>query len=187
MSKRFVIGVLLAAAVVVAAVPAAADAAKAQTYPVVVGQAGVTDGDTIRLGNATVTTADGRSTEMTGVRIRFHGIDAPEKAQICKDANDKDWFCGHEATMAMAAMVRGKVVTCFIHDIDRYKRLISVCSVPGIPDINAELVKRGIAVAYREYSTDYVDEEETAHAAHVGLWAGEFQMPWDWRKAQKKH
>lgn len=30
---------------------------------------------------------------------------------------------------------------------------------------------------------DYVDEEEAARAARVGMWAGEFDMPWDWRKA----
>lgn len=96
-------------------------------------------------------------------------------------------------------MVRDKEVTCYVHDIDRYKRLVAVCSVPGVSDINAELVKNGFAVAYRNYSTDYVDEEEAARGVRAGLWAGEFEtplplasrkpsthvewrfeMPWDW-------
>jgi endonuclease YncB( thermonuclease family) len=95
---------------------------------VVVGQAGVTDGDTIRMGVATAT-AEGTTRKVSGVRIRFHGIDAPEKRQTCLDAKRKEWFCGHDATSAMAAMVRGKEVTCYVHDIDRYYRLVSVCSV----------------------------------------------------------
>jgi endonuclease YncB( thermonuclease family) len=163
---------------------AAAETARVETYPVVVGQAGVTDGDTIRMAKATVT-ADGKTVEMTGVRIRFHGIDAPEKTQTCKDAKGKDWFCGRDASKAMAELVRGKVVTCRVHDIDRFKRLVSVCSVPGVPDINAELVKRGLAVAYREYSMDYVDEEDAARLARAGMWAGTFDWPWDVRKAKR--
>ena len=81
----------------------------------------------------------------------------------------------------MAAMVRDKEVTCYVHDIDRYKRPVAVCSVPGVSDINAEFVKNGFAVAYRKYSTDYVDEEEVARGVRARLWAGEFEMPWDWR------
>lgn len=181
MNKHFLLGVLMIAAMVAPAHPAAADAAKAPNYPVIVGQAGVTDGDTIRMGKATVT-ADGQTREMTAVRIRFHGIDAPEKGQTCLDAMGKEWLCGHDAMAAMAAMIRGKQVTCYVHDIDRYQRLVSVCSVPDIPDINSELVKRGLAFAYRKYSTDYIDEEDDARAARAGLWSGEFDMPWDWRR-----
>lgn len=179
---KSLLGILAVAAIVAPLFGAAAESTPVSAYPVVVGQAGVTDGDTIRMGKASVT-AEGKTVEMSGVRIRLHGIDAPEKRQTCKDAKGKEWFCGHDALMAMTAMVRAKEVTCYVHDIDRYKRLVAVCSVAGIADINAELVKRGLAVAYREYSKDYVDEEDTARAAHVGLWAGKFDMPWDWRKA----
>lgn len=88
-----------------------------------VGQAGVTDGDTIRMAKATVT-AEGRTVEIRGVRIRFDGIDAPEKAQTCKDE-------------AMAELVRGKVITCRVRDIDHFERLVSVCLVPGVSTPNS--------------------------------------------------
>lgn len=68
--------------------------------------------------------------------------------------------------------------TCRVRDVDRFKRLVSVCSIPGISDTNAELVKRGLAVAYREYSMDYVDGEDVARAARTGMWAGKFDWPW---------
>ena len=52
----------------------------------------------------------------------------------------------------------------------------------GQIDINALLVEQGWALAYRRYSMDYVDEENTAKASRAGMWAGEFMKPWEWRK-----
>jgi endonuclease YncB( thermonuclease family) len=52
----------------------------------------------------------------------------------------------------------------------------------GQIDINALLVEQGWALAYRRYSMDYVDEENTAEASRAGMWAGEFMKPWEWRK-----
>jgi endonuclease YncB( thermonuclease family) len=37
----------------------------------------------------------------------------------------------------------------------------------------------------RKYSTAYVGQAEAAKAARLGLWQGEFLMPWDWRKAHQ--
>ena len=65
--------------------------------------------------------------------------------------------------------------------IDRYKRRISVCYA-GLYDINAEMVKRGWAVAYIRYSKDYIDEEKFAKSNKIGMWQGKFINPWDWRK-----
>jgi hypothetical protein len=41
--------------------------------------------------------------------------------------------------VAKSWMARDKEVTRYAHDIDRYKRLVAVCSVTGVSDINAEL------------------------------------------------
>ena len=45
--------------------------------------------------------------------------------------------------------------------------------MPNVPDINADLVKRGLAVAYRQYSMDYVDEEDAARMAGAGPLVGQ--------------
>jgi len=38
------------------------------------------------------------------------------------------------------------------------------------------------ALAYRQYSTDYVDAEGKAKANQSGTWFGEFVPPWQWRR-----
>lgn len=67
-------------------------------------------------------------------------------------------------------------------ELDRYQRLIATWW-KGTEDLNGWLVLNGWAVAFRRYSTAYVAAEDTARAAKRGLWAGDFEMPWDWRKA----
>ena len=62
---------------------------------------------------------------------------------------------------------------------DRYGRV-------GGEDVNATMVRHGWALAYRRYSTDYEDDEDDARAAKVGLWAGEFMPPWEWRKLNRR-
>jgi hypothetical protein len=52
----------------------------------------------------------------------------------------------------------------------------------GEIDPAAELTLAGLALAYRQYSSDYIDEEAEAMAARRGLWSGEFQAPWDYRR-----
>jgi hypothetical protein len=42
-----------------------------------------------------------------------------------------------------------------------------------------------VALAYRRYSSDYVDEEAAAKAAKRGLWHGTFIPPWEWRAQQR--
>ena len=46
------------------------------------------------------------------------------------------------------------------------------------------MVANGWAVAYRQFSLDYVAAEERAHGARAGLWRGEFMLPSQWRKQQ---
>jgi hypothetical protein len=47
------------------------------------------------------------------------------------------------------------------------------------------MVQQGEAVAYREYSTAYIEDEDAARKALRGLWGGTFEAPKDWRKENK--
>ncbi len=47
------------------------------------------------------------------------------------------------------------------------------------------MVSEGLALAYRRYSLDYVEEEAEAQAARRGTWAGEFVKPWEWRRGKR--
>jgi len=57
------------------------------------------------------------------------------------------------------------------------------CPVAGRQDVGDHLVANGIAVAYVQYSSAYVPAETEARSGGLGVWAGTFDMPWDWRKA----
>lgn len=135
----------------------------------IVGTASIVDGDTL---------------DIHGTRIRLSGVDAPESAQMCKDATGRLWRCGSGAANALDAFIGGNTVSCKVVDTDRYGRSVSTCSVRG-KDIQQWLAVNGHALAYRQYSTAYVADEEKAHKAKAGIWAGEFVNPADWRKGMR--
>ena len=118
-----------------------------------------------------VSVIDGDTFEMHGKRIRLHGIDAPESGQQCKDRNGKTYRCGQMAAKQMSGYVSGKTVKCEILDKDRYGRFIARCLANGT-DVNELLVKEGWALAYRQYSKDYVGAEAQAKRNNIGLWQG---------------
>jgi hypothetical protein len=62
--------------------------------------------------------------------------------------------------------------------------MVAVCS-NGTVDLGSAMVSAGLALAYRQYGNDYVEEETSAHAARRGVWAGEFTPPWEYRQAQR--
>ena len=124
---------------------------------------------------------DGDTLEMHGNRIRLFAMDAPEGRQTCTAADGKAWRCGTAAARALDAMTAGKTVTCSQRDTDRYGRIVAVCKVSG-KDLGAELVSQGLAVAYRAYGRDYIEAENIARKAGIGMWSGDFQNPAEWRK-----
>ena len=69
-------------------------------------------------------------------------------------------------------------------DVDRYGRLVAQC-IAGGSDLGPGQVRQGWAAAYRRNSLAYVAEEDQARRARRGIWAGTFQMPWDWRRQNR--
>ena len=137
------------------------------TPSILTGRATVVDGDTLDIG---------------GKRIRMYGIDAPESEQTCQ-TEVQTYRCGRNATTALADKIGQHPIACYRKDTDRYGRMVAVCWI-GSDNLNAWMVWRGWAVAYRRFSTDYVIHEDAAKKARRGLWRGEFQMPWAWRSAR---
>lgn len=132
-------------------------------------------------GRATV--IDGDTLEIRGVRVRLWGIDAPESKQVCQ-RDGKPWLCGGAAANALAEWISARTVHCADKGNDRYGRMIGLCRV-GDADISAWMVENGWALAFVRYSRDYVANEVRAQAARRGVWASEFEAPWDWR-AQRR-
>jgi endonuclease YncB( thermonuclease family) len=140
----------------------------------IVGKARVIDGDTITINNA---------------KIRFSGIDAPEKnyygqTQFCKGPKGV-WACGKKASSKLKKLINGQEVQCTNEGKDRYGRTLSICYANGV-DLQAEMVRSGMAVAYLRYSNRYENEMVEARNAQVGIWAGPFVEPEQWRIQNRK-
>jgi endonuclease YncB( thermonuclease family) len=118
----------------------------------IAGQASMIDGDTL---------------EIHGQRIRLHGIDAPESAQLC-NRDGKPWPCGRRAAFAFADRIGNLTVTCEAKDRDRYGRIVAICFAGG-ENLNTWMVRQGWALAYRRYSRDYIADEDTARQARAGI------------------
>jgi endonuclease YncB( thermonuclease family) len=132
-------------------------------------------------GRAKIT--DGDSFEIGATTIRLYGIDAPEGRQPCT-RDEREWRCGDAAAAELRRLVGQRSVVCVRRDEDDYGRMVAVCH-SGSKDLGAAMVSAGLALAYRRYSTDYVDEENDARRARRGVWAGEITPPWEWRRQSR--
>lgn len=122
-----------------------------------------------------VAVTDGDSLAMGVERIRLKGIDAPELGQVCR-LGGAEYACGRDARDALRRFVAGGPVVCKGGERDRHGRWLAICW-SGETELNRAMVVHGWAVSYG----DYRDEESLARESGVGLWAGEFDKPRDWR------
>jgi endonuclease YncB( thermonuclease family) len=157
----------IAAMLLVAGLAPAAQSRSASA-PTVSGEARVIDGDTLAIGD---------------VKVRLEGIDAPETGQTCGRKWFGVWSCGSAATDTLKALTAGHVVHCQSAGEDKYQRLLGRCTAHGV-DINAEMVRRGMAWAFLKYSRSYVEVEAEARALRIGVWQGDAQPPWEYRTSR---
>ena len=135
---------------------------------------------------------DGDKIRIKGNKIRLYGIDAPENNQICSKpwlslnviTFNKDYECGLKTTSLLKKFIKNEKLVCKKKSLDRYNRVVAICFKKG-RDINSWLVRNGLAVAYAKYSKKYIINENDAKKEKKGLWAGNFEMPWEWRKKRK--
>lgn len=135
-----------------------------------------------------VKVVDGDSLEMGNKRIRLIGIDAPEYFQECFDENGKSYQCGLEAKKYLEELIekgqaQGQKVKCYAEDTDRYKRSLSECQI-GDVQLNLEMVKAGLAVAYKHDRYERV--EKRAKKRKIGIWRGKFMRPELYRAIKRK-
>lgn len=133
-----------------------------------------------------VTVIDGDTIGVGDDRFRLHGIDAPEKSQPCTKENETTFDCGKAATEYLEYLTLGENVVCESTGKDRWGRYIGKCSTDTISDLGRQMVRSGWAIAYTEYSTDYVSDNQTAKESLLGMWATNFVTPQEWRKNRGK-
>ncbi|HAN9605061.1 TPA: micrococcal nuclease [Escherichia coli] len=126
---------------------------------------GVIDGDTLDV-----------LVDKRPVRVRLAQIDAPEKRQAF----------GTRARQALSSLTFRQDVTVIEAGPDRYGRTVGTVYV-GAVNVNNELVRQGMAWAYRRYVTDptVIQIEAEARREKRGLWADPSPVPpWEFRRAR---
>ena len=132
----------------------------------IVGQASIIDGDTI---------------EIHRQRIGLSGIDAPESAQLCRNADSDLYRCGAKAANALDDHITGRPVSCESTGMDQYGRMVAVCSADN-DDLAMWLVRSGLAFDWPRYSNGkYAAVQKEAEHAGVGMWSGTYVVPWAYR------
>ena len=126
----------------------------------------VIDGDTIYIGK---------------LKYRFFGIDAPEIKQICEKNNIKIQ-CGVIAKSVLQNKIADKIPECVVKDKDRYQRLVAECFI-GKESLSRFMVREGYAVAYSQYSKNFIEDEKYAKENKLGIWSMNFQIPSEYRKS----
>jgi endonuclease YncB( thermonuclease family) len=166
-TERFAVAFLLCAVILVGG----SCRASAPQSNVISGRVvGVHDGDTI-------TVLDSSNVQH---KIRFQGIDAPEKSQAFGEASKQ----------SLSTLVFGKNVSVVIGKKDRYQREVGKVLI-GDRDAGLEQLRAGMAWYYRDYERElspeerrlYSNAEATARSSHEGLWSdGAPTPPWDFRR-----
>ncbi|MYM56553.1 thermonuclease family protein [Thalassovita mangrovi] len=127
-----------------------------------------------------VRVVDADTLDVGGVRVRLHGIDAPESSQRCRTEQKVAWDCGAWAAAWADRAFAGKQAECEALDTDQYGRVVATCRIDG-QDVGEALVSNGVAFAYRKYSTRYVPAEDRARARMAGLMGMQVQSPAQFR------
>ncbi|MGV2831616.1 thermonuclease family protein [Myxosarcina sp. GI1(2024)] len=121
------------------------------------------------------------------LKIRFCGIDAPEKKQKL-GIESRDYL------RSLVEQANGKLLLLPVEK-DRYGRTVAEVYTQdrrsSAINLNLQMVRDGYAWHYERYSDScpsreqFVLAERLAREERVGVWNGNPQAPWDYRKANK--
>jgi len=131
--------------------------------------------------------SDGDSFRLGDQRYRLYGIDAPELHQDCKDAKGNNWPCGTRARSELRRLIGTHPVECKAVTVDRFGRMVATCSAGG-KDLAEEMVRSGYATVFTRsgIASPYDKAQAEARAEKRGIWAGPFDVPSDWRRANPR-
>lgn len=130
--------------------------------------------------------SDGDSFRIGAQSIRLIGIDAPELHQSCTREDGSAWQCGEAAKAKLEKLAHEPGLSCLVEGTDRYDRLLATCSTDRTADIGDQLIADGLAIRYLNGAERYALTEMQARLGQKGIWAGAFEEPADWRRANRR-
>ena len=113
---------------------------------------------------------DGDTIKISDEKIRFAGIDTPEKNKI-----------GHEfSKQKLQEKIGNNTVICIREPkLDPWGRTVAECFI-GYESISSFMVKNGYACDYVKYSKKkYAKEQEYAKSRKLGIWKMKFDFSWE--------
>ena len=122
---------------------------------IAIGKAKIIDGDTIVI---------------KGEKIRFAGIDTPERNKI-----------GHNfSKIKLKQKIGNNIIICIREPkLDPWGRTVAECFI-GHESISSYMVKNGYACDYVKYSKKkYVTEQNYAKSNKLGIWNMNFERSWE--------
>lgn len=111
------------------------------------------------------------------VRVRMHGIDAPEKGQAYSQVSKQ----------YLSNIIFNQKVTVEVNSRDKYRRVVGMVFV-GDKNINETMLSEGLAWHFIRYDKNksWSILQEQAKRAKKGLWKDANPVaPWDYRKSKK--
>jgi endonuclease YncB( thermonuclease family) len=112
------------------------------------------------------------------LKVRLHGIDAPERQQ--------DF--GNAARKKMQELTTGHTIHIEVKDTDRYGRTVGIARRDDGLIINEEMLRTGMAWHYTAYDKNpkWSQLQQQARNKKRGLWAQPNPTPpWEWRKIKR--
>ncbi|MHC5723119.1 MAG: thermonuclease family protein [Nostoc sp.] len=143
----------------------------------------VSDGDTLVV----------RQTDGQEKKLRLCGVDSPE-IQHNKQPGQPLGIEAKANLQRLVDEVEGRVLVTPVES-DRYGRTVAevFSSKNGIEkNFNSEQVLVGLAIVYPQYVKKcpngdvFLKAEAIAQSKHIGMWGGNYQKPWDYRKQQRQ-
>lgn len=151
----------------------------------------VVDGDTLRMRHLpsllSGTKFKGKLSDET-IMVRVAAVDSPETAKYGQDGQP---FA--EEAKAFTSSIVGKKIKVVALAVDRYQRLLGVVKYDdfGEKDLSEELLRRGLAVVYRQGGAQYGGKKEEYEGLEVearrgrrGIWSqrGGGESPAEYKK-----
>lgn len=128
----------------------------------------------------TASVYDGQNLIVQGVPLRLDGAEAPAAAQQCMTRKSLVWNCGKRASDRLTEIASGKKVRCVVTE-PLGAGAAAICSVTGISDLGAAMIREGWAVSNGHDRGRYSAQQMSAKASGLGMWVGPFEAPWTYR------
>lgn len=137
---------------------------------------------------------DGDTMIVSGERVHLWAIDAPELYQMC-ERGGKSYACGLDAKRHLEKLIGKATVSCEPEGLrsDHGGEWVGICTVSDRPcwlaapcsdqlSLNRAQLLAGHAV---DMDGEYIEDQADARDARLGIWAGRFDMPYQWKAGKR--